>query len=64
MEGVESDYPDLSNDDTFAVESTSSEAQSVGRWVNSLVLHDAYHTGQIMFIRKLQGSWPSRRSFD
>lgn len=39
-------------------------SQSVGRWVNSLIMHDAYHTGQIMFIRKLQGSWPSRRSFD
>jgi hypothetical protein len=39
-------------------------SQSVGRWVNSLIMHDAYHIGQIIFIRKLQGSWPSRRSFD
>jgi hypothetical protein len=39
-------------------------SHSVGRWVNSLIMHDAYHTGQIMFIRKLQGSWPARRSFD
>jgi uncharacterized damage-inducible protein DinB len=37
---------------------------SVGRWVNSLISHDAYHSGQIIFIRKLQGSWPSQRSFD
>lgn len=33
-------------------------------WLNSLILHDAYHTGQIILIRKLQGSWPSRRSFE
>lgn len=32
--------------------------------VTSLVVHDAYHTGQIVQIRKLQGSWPARRSFD
>jgi DinB superfamily len=24
-------------------------------------LHDAYHTGQIIQIRKMQGSWPSHR---
>ncbi|MRN51755.1 DinB family protein [Paenibacillus monticola] len=35
-----------------------------GEEVMSLILHDAYHTGQIVLIRKLQGSWPSRRSFD
>lgn len=34
-----------------------------GDWVSSLIQHDAYHTGQIIFLRKLQGSWPSRRSF-
>lgn len=27
----------------------------------SLVLHDAYHTGQIVQLRKLQGSWPAQR---
>ncbi|KSU84543.1 MULTISPECIES: DinB family protein [Fictibacillus] len=26
-----------------------------------IMLHDAYHTGQILLIRKMQGSWPSRR---
>lgn len=26
-----------------------------------IMLHDAYHTGQIIQIRKLQGSWPSQR---
>ncbi|KOR82436.1 DinB family protein [Paenibacillus solani] len=29
----------------------------------SLITHDAYHTGQIIFLRKLQGSWPDKRSF-
>lgn len=28
----------------------------------SLILHDSYHTGQIMLLRKLQGSWQARRS--
>jgi uncharacterized damage-inducible protein DinB len=100
MTGEESEYPEkLTNDDTFAVGSTSesdwqetlaylksvhqgirdriadweeeefeyifpNRSQSVGRWVNSLIMHDAYHTGQIIIIRKLQGSWPSQRSFD
>lgn len=27
----------------------------------SLTSHDSYHTGQIMFIRKLQRSWPQTR---
>ncbi|CAM2981400.1 DinB family protein [Paenibacillus sediminis] len=30
----------------------------------SLIAHDAYHTGQIILIRKLQGSWPARRSYE
>lgn len=34
-----------------------------GEEVMSLILHDAYHTGQIVLVRKLQGSWPSKRSF-
>lgn len=34
-----------------------------GEEVMSLILHDAYHTGQIVLLRKLQGSWPSNRSF-
>lgn len=33
-----------------------------GEEVMSLILHDAYHTGQIVLVRKLQGSWPSVRS--
>ncbi|AKG33648.1 DinB family protein [Paenibacillus durus] len=35
-----------------------------GEEVMSLILHDAYHTGQIVLVRKLQGSWPSKRSFN
>ncbi|PGL72535.1 DinB family protein [Bacillus sp. AFS055030] len=27
----------------------------------NILLHDAYHTGQIVQLRKLQGSWPARR---
>ncbi|MFE4710871.1 MULTISPECIES: DinB family protein [unclassified Paenibacillus] len=34
-----------------------------GEEVMSLILHDAYHTGQIVLLRKLQGSWPAQRSF-
>jgi len=33
----------------------------VGGQVVSLVMHDAYHTGQIILIRKLYGSWPASR---
>lgn len=30
----------------------------------SLITHDAYHTGQIILLSKLQGSWPATRSFE
>ena len=33
----------------------------IGRQVLSLFMHDAYHTGQIILIRKLYGSWPGVR---
>lgn len=33
-------------------------------YANSIVRHDAYHLGQIIQLRKLQGSWPGHRSFD
>ncbi|MGN5651382.1 DinB family protein [Bacillus sp. Brlt_9] len=26
-----------------------------------IMLHDAYHTGQIIQLRKMQGTWPSKR---
>jgi uncharacterized damage-inducible protein DinB len=37
---------------------------SLGETLLNLLTHAAYHTGQIVQIRKLQGSWPARRSFD
>lgn len=27
------------------------------KYIMSLILHDAFHTGQIILVRKLQGSW-------
>ncbi|MFC5470868.1 DinB family protein [Cohnella suwonensis] len=30
---------------------------TISQWVSDLVRHDIYHTGQVIFIRKLQGSW-------
>lgn len=38
--------------------------KSLGLSVSSIIMHDAYHTGEIVQIRKMQGSWPARRSFD
>lgn len=34
----------------------------IGRQLLSLIMHDAYHTGQIILIRKLYGSWPEVRN--
>ncbi|RHW43455.1 DinB family protein [Neobacillus notoginsengisoli] len=31
--------------------------------LKSLAMHDAYHIGQIVFLSKLQGAWPEKRSF-
>lgn len=36
----------------------------LGITLTSIILHDAYHTGQIVLLRKLQGSWPATRSFE
>jgi uncharacterized damage-inducible protein DinB len=36
----------------------------LGMQLNSILLHEAHHGGQIVYIRKLQGSWPGKRSFD
>ncbi|WP_145136903.1 MULTISPECIES: DinB family protein [Paenibacillus] len=30
--------------------------------IHSLMMHDAYHTGQIILLRKLKGSWPASRN--
>lgn len=35
----------------------------IGGQVLTLAMHDSYHTGQIVLLRKLQGSWPSNREF-
>jgi hypothetical protein len=37
------------------------DQQSLEAELLDIFLHDAYHTGQIIQIRKMQGSWPSRR---
>jgi len=34
----------------------------ISRQLLSLFMHDAYHTGQIILIRKLYGSWPGIRN--
>ncbi|WP_338779125.1 DinB family protein [Metabacillus sp. FJAT-52054] len=34
---------------------------SLERKLLDIMLHDAYHTGQIIQLRKMQGSWPSKR---
>lgn len=35
--------------------------EAFGLQLNSILLHDAHHGGQIIYIRKLQGSWPKTR---
>ena len=35
--------------------------EPVDQQIMILATHDAYHTGQIIFIRKLYGSWPGAR---
>jgi len=37
------------------------EQNNLEEMLYNIILHDAYHTGQIIQIRKLQGSWPSHR---
>lgn len=34
---------------------------ALGEQLPHVILHDAYHTGQIVLIRKQQGSWPAQR---
>lgn len=36
----------------------------LGTLLYSILTHDAYHSGQIVQLRKMQGSWPERRSFE
>ncbi|WP_409293296.1 DinB family protein [Peribacillus sp. SCS-37] len=37
------------------------DQDSLERKLLDIMLHDAYHTGQIIQSRKMQGSWPSHR---
>jgi hypothetical protein len=37
-------------------------SQPLGIWIHNLVVHDAYHAGQIVQLRKLQDAWPARES--
>lgn len=37
------------------------EQTSLEEKLLDIMLHDAYHTGQIIQIRKMQGSWPAHR---
>jgi uncharacterized damage-inducible protein DinB len=34
---------------------------TVGEALTSWMMHEAHHTGQIVLIRKMQGSWPAQR---
>lgn len=38
-------------------------SRPIGAQFMDLIVHDAYHTGQIILIRKLKGAWPAHRSF-
>jgi uncharacterized damage-inducible protein DinB len=37
------------------------ESTTVGQQLPHLLMHVAYHTGQIVLLRKQQGSWPAKR---
>ncbi|MEI2666217.1 DinB family protein [Rossellomorea sp. LJF3] len=37
------------------------EENSLEEKLLDIMMHDAYHTGQIMQLRKMQGAWPSQR---
>ncbi len=37
---------------------------TLGIIVSNLIMHDVNHTGQIVQIRKLQGSWPARTAYE
>lgn len=37
----------------------SSGPETIGHALSRWILHDAYHSGQIVLIRKMQGSWRS-----
>ncbi|EOQ10849.1 MULTISPECIES: DinB family protein [unclassified Bacillus (in: firmicutes)] len=44
-----------------AISEKEVEQNSLEGKLLNIMLHDAYHTGQIIQLRKMQGSWPSNR---
>ncbi|CAI6078991.1 DinB family protein [Cohnella sp. JJ-181] len=54
---------ELARRDDMALEQPIPESKAWS-YANSIIRHDAYHLGQIIQLRKLQGSWPARRSFE
>lgn len=40
---------------------SESDIESLERKLLDIFMHEAYHTGQIIQLRKMQGSWPSQR---
>lgn len=43
------------------IKASENEIEQLESKLLDIFLHDAYHTGQIIQIRKMQGSWPSHR---
>ncbi|MGV3489012.1 MAG: DinB family protein, partial [Tuberibacillus sp.] len=37
------------------------ETNDLGEKIASWIMHDSYHTGQIVLLRKMQASWPATR---
>ncbi|GAB2724373.1 DinB family protein [Paenibacillus thermoaerophilus] len=48
----------LSDDDLDNTLSSATIGEQLALWMT----HDAYHTGQIVLIRKQQGTWPANRA--
>lgn len=48
--------------DDLELDHPSPAAPAGGQAFNQ-IMHDAYHTGQILMLRKQQGSWPASRGF-
>lgn len=44
-----------------AISERELEQNSLEGKLLDIMLHDAYHTGQIIQLRKMQGYWPSNR---
>jgi len=36
---------------------------TIAQTLANILLHDAYHTGQVVMVRKLQGSWPAKNAY-